>query len=72
MNAWQRLVYATVYALATAWLDAQKASLRGVEEYPMPDDLRRADNFRASVLRARQPGDPGRDDPASVGKPVSG
>lgn len=72
MNAWQRFVYATVYALATAWLDAQRASLRGVEEYPMADDLARASRFRDAVVRAGQPGDTVGDGPAPAGKPVSG
>lgn len=72
MNAWQKFIYATVYAFATAWFDAQKASLRGVEEYPSTDDLSRADAFRDAVVRSGQSGNPGGNDPASTGAANTG
>lgn len=68
MNAWQRLIYATTYAVATAWFDARKASLRGIEEFPTSDDDARADAFRSAIVRAGQPGDTVGNHPPPAGK----
>lgn len=52
MSWYAEILYALAYACAKAWFDAQRDSLRAIEEVPTARDRAHAENFADALERS--------------------